>query len=98
VTRINIAGEDLSCRGGLFTLLSYCILPETVLEPSRDMFEVPHPASSCGLSALGLLSPLVGTQLRTGIAALRAVLVLFVEGTVTAAAAKRMRLGVALTK
>lgn len=47
--------------------------PETVLESSRDMFEVSHPAGSRGLSALGLLSPLVGTQLRSGIAALRAV-------------------------
>ena len=34
------------------------------------MFEVPHPAGSCRLSALGLLSPLVRTQLRSGIAAL----------------------------
>jgi hypothetical protein len=48
------------------------------------MFEILHPARSCGLSALGLLSPFVGTQLRSRIAALRAVYkfreVLFVRG------------------
>ena len=46
--------------------------PETILESPRDVFEVPHPAGPRRLSALCLLSPLVGTQLRAGIPALRA--------------------------
>ena len=35
--------------------------PETILEPPRDVFEVPHSASTRRLSALRLLSPLVRT-------------------------------------
>jgi len=34
------------------------LAPETILESPRDMFEVPHPASTRRLSALSLLSPL----------------------------------------
>ena len=33
--------------------------PESVLEPSGDLLEVPHPASASSLSALSLLAPLV---------------------------------------
>ena len=46
--------------------------PETILESPRDVFEVPHPAGPRRLSALRLLSPLVGTQFRAGKPALRA--------------------------
>ena len=46
--------------------------PESVLEPPRDRLQVPHPSSTSGLSALGLLTPLVRPQLSTGVTALRA--------------------------
>jgi hypothetical protein len=46
--------------------------PETILEPPRYVFEVPHPAGPRRLSALRLLSPLVGTQFRTWVPTLRA--------------------------
>ena len=46
--------------------------PEAVLEPPRDGLEVAHPAGTSGLSALGLLSPLVRAELGRGVAALRA--------------------------
>ena len=34
-------------------------MPEAILEPSGDMFEVAHAACAGCLSALGLLSPLI---------------------------------------
>ena len=46
--------------------------PEAVLESPRDGLEVAHAASAGGLSALGLLAPLVRPELSTGVAALRA--------------------------
>ena len=46
--------------------------PEAVLEASRYALEVPHATSTSGLSALGLLAPLVRPKLRTRVAALRA--------------------------
>ena len=45
--------------------------PEAVLEASRHGLEVAHTASASGLSALGLLAPLVRPELRAGVAALR---------------------------
>ena len=46
--------------------------PETVLEASRHGLEVAHTASASGLSALGLLAPLVRPKLRTGVTTLGA--------------------------
>lgn len=46
--------------------------PEAVLEATRDGLEVPHATGTSGLSALGLLAPLVRPQLSTGVAALSA--------------------------
>jgi len=34
-------------------------VPETVLEPPGDIFQIAHPASTSGLSALSLLSPFI---------------------------------------
>jgi len=62
------------------------------------MFEVPHPAGAGRLTALCLLSPLVGAQFRAGVPALRTLLVLLVERTIAAAATECMRLGVALAE
>ena len=47
--------------------------PEAVLEPSRDGLQVAHATSASGLSALGLLTPLVRPKLRAGVAALSAI-------------------------
>lgn len=47
-------------------------MPEAVLEASRDLLEVTHASGTSGLSALGLLAPLVRPQLCARIAALRA--------------------------
>ena len=46
--------------------------PEAVLEASRDVLEVAHATGTSGLSALGLLTPLIRPQLGTRVAALRA--------------------------
>ena len=47
--------------------------PEAVLEPPRDVLQVAHATSAGGLSALGLLAPLIRPELRAGVAALSAV-------------------------
>ena len=46
--------------------------PEAVLEASRHGLQVAHTASASGLSALGLLAPLVRPELRAGVTTLGA--------------------------
>ena len=38
-------------------------LPESILEPPGNIFQIPHPASASCLSALGLLSPHIRANL-----------------------------------
>jgi hypothetical protein len=40
--------------------------PESILKPPRDILEVTHPARASSLSPLGLLAPLVATDLGRG--------------------------------
>ena len=47
-------------------------VPESILKPSGDVFEVAHAACAGCLSALGLLSPLIRAQPRRWVAALGA--------------------------
>lgn len=46
--------------------------PETVFESPRNLLQVPHSSSTSGLSALGLLTPLIRPQLGGGVSALSA--------------------------
>ena len=63
--------------------------PEPVLEPPRDVLEVAHTASTSGLSALGLLAPLVGPELSTRVAAMRALCTLSSTQQLTAGLGKK---------
>lgn len=57
-----------------------------------------HSASAGRLSPLGLLSPLVRTDLGSWVAARSALLLLAMEAALVAPTADRVRLGVTLTK
>ena len=71
---------------------------ETVLETTRDIAEVTETTSSGGLSALGLLGPLVLSGLSSWVSARGASVLLDVERTTTAASAQSVRLVVSLTE
>lgn len=62
------------------------------------MLEVAHAAGSGGLSALGLLAPVVLAGLSSGIAARGAGVLLDVKGATTATPAQSVRLVMALAK
>ena len=81
----------LRCLGG--DLLASGTRLETVLGTSADVLEVAHAAGTGGLSALGLLAPLVRANLSGGVTARGADLLLEVERASVASSADGVRLG-----
>ena len=84
--------------GLLVLLASWCstTLTEAVLGPSGHVLHVLHAASAWGTSALGLLAPLVRSDLGSRVAAGCALLVLNVVGALAAPRAHGVCLLVAL--
>lgn len=89
-----------ACRlgGGLSLGASGGAGAETVGELAGDGLEVPHAAGTGGLSALGLLAPVVLAGLSSRVAARSAGVLLDVERAATATPAQRVRLVVALAE
>merc|ERR1719393_268044 len=71
--------------------------PEAILEAPRQRLEVLAAPRASGLAALDLQTPIVLPDLRPRVAAVRARLLLDVEGPLAAADAELVRLLVALT-
>merc|ERR1711972_1308519 len=72
-------------------------LAETILEAPRERLQVRHTARADLTAALGLLGPLVRTDLRCRIAASRAPLLLEVEGALATTDTEAVGLFVTLT-
>lgn len=83
LTRRDLGGDLLAGGASL----------EAILGTAADVLEVAHAAGTGGLSALSLLTPLVGADLGGGVTARGADLLLTVEGTGVASSADGVRLG-----
>jgi len=83
LSKTDLGGDLLASRASL----------ETVLGTSGNVLEVAHATGTGGLSALSLLTPLVGSDLGSGVTARGADLLLEVEGSGVASSADGVRLG-----
>lgn len=74
------------------------LVAEAVSELSVNELERSHSAGSGGVSSLGLLTPVVGSDLGGGVSARGAGLLLAMERSLTTSSAESVGLGVLLTE
>ena len=79
-------------------LLGNGALSESILEFSRHVLHVAHPARALGAATLGLPPPVELAHLLAGVATGRARLLLDVKGNLAAPAARSVRLVVSLSE